>query len=101
MLTIKGLKKGRYAIKSYHNHPERISRNPRVLQVYISDRIGEHRLVKDGAHLSSGSDLFNKEPASVEYAIEADGINPVVITFKSKSKEVKAVLNGFILSMLY
>ncbi len=97
-LSIKGLEKGKYLMKSYHNNPKETGRNSRVLQVFVSDAAGEERLVKDQVQMSSGNDLFNKEPASVEYLIEADGINPVIIKFKSRSEEVTAVLNGFVLS---
>lgn len=98
LLTLTGLEKGRYIIKSYHNSPDELNRAPSALQVTVSDHLGADRTVEEGLSITGGNNLFNKEPASTGYLIESDGSRPVKIRINSKSDRVPAVLNGFELS---
>ena len=97
-LTIAGLEKGSYILKSWHHHRERLNRAPPSLRIAVSDSKGEGRVVEAALRLTSGSNIFSLPPASSEYRIHSDGKTPVSITFEGVADNVTVPLNGLTLS---
>lgn len=113
ILELSGLKKGAYKLTTTHHAPRtntdsmdpnqekmatyKIYKIPAAKEIYVDITDANGAKTISGIEVSEGKDMQTQPFSSTDLFIESDGINPVVLKFKSK--EEKAVwLNSFILS---
>ncbi|MGQ1910131.1 glycoside hydrolase family 2 protein [Marinifilum sp. RC60d5] len=96
-LTLNGLPKGKYQLKTYHHSFQNKAKLfPYNMKVERKDASGEFSFVSDDDHvgLYDGKDVGERKPVSVTNYIESDGLNPVSISFETDKKDAETWLNG-------
>lgn len=96
-LTLSGLQKGKYILKTYHHSFQDLKNLfPYDLKVELKDAKGEFSYTSDdqAVGMYDANDMGERNPISVTNFIESDGANPVTITFETDKENAATWLNG-------
>ncbi len=93
-LTISGLPKGEYTLKTYHHLMEEVE--PKLSYKLLIDDGRNQRTVS--VVPSMGNRMGNSEPISISYRVSCDESKSISIQIKSDEKDTPVILNGLEIS---
>ncbi|WP_282160537.1 glycoside hydrolase family 2 protein [Ulvibacterium marinum] len=93
-LTISGLPKGEYTLKTYHHLMEEVS--PKLSYKLLIDNGRSQSTIS--VVPSMGNRMGNSEPTSISHRIRSDESKSISIQIKSDDKDIPVILNGLEIS---
>ncbi|RKN80887.1 hypothetical protein [Ulvibacterium marinum] len=93
-LTISGLPKGEYTLKTYHHLMEEVS--PKLSYKLLIDNGRSQSTIS--VVPSMGNRMGNSEPTSISHRIRSGESKSISIQIKSDDKDIPVILNGLEIS---